>query len=623
MRLPTLALIVLSVLVVSQVGRGAPGVVTAAGGSTLNRPEDPVVVTGADVSSLIGAAPGTVVAFRYDGGWVQIPVQVDERDVKTFATVYNGQGGITGPETQLFYTDANMWTGPDSDPNVDGNDEIAFMSADAGGQAPSFSQPAHTQSSSGVEIQVTDPLASGQEGWVYLFRSDGTLDPSAGQSYVSYNFSLNSGNYKATYKLGPNMYPTGNPENSTITTPNYSYHFGDRWQEDGMQISAGGATNVDILDRHKALFAPGSCGRSEDTFDGYVMTSPIEGAFVANKSGPVRAIRSYVGANSGPLTAREHIFYAQRQEVRTDLRVHPIPSIMDFMDYSSAASGMTYYNDLNTGGVTIDGVPDSPAAGPIVWQMVTGAQGTVFMSGAASTNIPGFAYTSYYLDKSAPPPLTGSELQCTGDASAYGSSGTNINSIPGGLPCTDPRGGSNCPYFLHFASTVYYEAPGATVAQAQSLNTRANNPLTFSAQPFVMPGLDSDADGCPDDRELGADWHTGGQRDPNFVWDFFDVPVPPLLPSDMSGIRNKAVSIADVIAILSYIGTTAANPSQANANGAMYGSDLNANGAPDGQEYDRAAGGVSGQPWRSGAPSGAVTIADALVDLNQVGTNCN
>ena len=42
----------------------------------------------------------------------------------------------------------------------------------------------------------------------------------------------------------------------------------------------------------------------------------------------------------------------------------------------------------------------------------------------------------------------------------------------------------------------------------------------------------------------------------------------------------------------------------------------------DGQEYDRTPGGIAGQPWRSGAPNGAVSIQDALVALNQVGTNC-
>jgi hypothetical protein len=449
---------------------------TAAGGSTLSRQEDPVVLTGADVPSLNGIAPGELVAFRYESGWVQIPVQVDERDVKNFRSIYNNLAGWS--ITELQYTDAGTFTGPDSDPTLDSNDEIAFMAKDAGGLPPSFSEPAHVVLSSGVQLTVNDPLAAGQTGYVYLFRQDGSLSPGAGQSYVSYGFNLLSGAYKTTYNLNANG---GNPENSTVITTNYTYHFGDRWQEDQMKISVGGATNVDILDRHKALFSPGYCGRSEDTFDGIVVSSPIEGAFVANKSGPVRAIRSYVGANSGPLTEREHIFYAQRQDIRTYLRVHAIPSVMDFFDYSPAASGMTYYNDLNTGGMTIDGVPDSPVAGPIQWQMVTGAQGTVVQAASTATNISGFAYTSYYLDQA--PALT---TQCTGDASAYGSSGVWVNPTPPAqIPCTDP--GMGCTNFMNSTNTLYYEAPGASVASAQALNNEAKTPLTYTTQLWQQP----------------------------------------------------------------------------------------------------------------------------------------
>ncbi len=443
----------------------------AAGGSTLDRPEDPVVLTGANLPTLTGIAPHNLVAFRWDGAWTQIPVQVDERDTKTFTTVYNG--AISSSTTELFYTDPNTWTGADSDPTFDANDEVAFMSKDAGGQAPSFTPPPNTVAGYGVQITVNDPLAPADHGWVYLFRSDGTLDPAAGQSYVTYDFSLDSGDYKTTYTLG-DTHPAlaGNPENSTVTTPNYALHFGDRWQDDALNITVGGATGVDILDRHKPMFAPGVCGRSEDTFDGYINTSPIEGAFVANISGPVRAIRSVVGANSGPRTERDEIFYAQREDIRTELRVHAIPSIMDLLDYSPDASGMTYYNDLNTGGVTIDGVPDSPALGQITWQMVTGAQGSLVISGKSDTNIPGFAYTSYYEDNSTSP-IT----QCTGDAFAYGTSGIYVN-MSGGIPCTDP--GLACTSYLNSTNTLYFEPPSQTVADAQSLDARANAPLTFS-----------------------------------------------------------------------------------------------------------------------------------------------
>ena len=123
-------------------------------------------------------------------------------------------------------------------------------------------------------------------------------------------------------------------------------------------------------------------------------------------------------------------------------------------------------------------------------------------------------------------------------------------------------------------------------------------------------------------RELGADHRTGGQRNPADPNDFFDVPVPVLRPADHSGTRNGAISIADVIATVAYIGTSAGNPNAANAMGLMYGSDLNGNGRLDGQEYDRSPATDSTQPWRPGPPSGAVNIADAIVQLNSVGDNC-
>jgi hypothetical protein len=287
----------------------------------------------------------------------------------------------------------------------------------------------------------------------------------------------------------------GNPENSLIFSADYAYHFGDRWQDDELIITAGAATGVDLLDRHKPMFAPGVCGRTEDSFDGYTVTSPIEGAFVANKSGPVRAIRSYVGANSGPRTQRDHIFYEQRQDIRTYLRVHAIPSVMDFFDYSPAASGMSYYNDLNPGGFAVDGNPETPTAGALVWEALNGPQGAVIHAGTVSTDWSGFNYTSYYLDDTSPP-----VTQCTGDAFAYGSSGVYVN--PSGspqIPNTDPQIGTA--NFLHSIRTMYFKAPyasgPATVAAAQTLNAQANAPLAFATSPFTGGG-DTDGDGVAD-----------------------------------------------------------------------------------------------------------------------------
>ena len=444
----------------------AAGMALGATGCTLNRPEDPVVLTGAQVPALSTVAAGDVVAFRYLENWQQVPVQVDERKPVSFQTVYNNT--VSANFTTTVYADPGTFTGADSNGNVDSDDEVAFMSKDVGVEAPSDAgNPAGVVAGSGVKVRVRSTLGGDtKDGWIYLFKRSGSLDPGAGTHYVSYTFNLLSGPYKTTYKLqdGPN------PEDSTIKTSYYEDHFSDRWLNDQIKVKAGNATQVDILDRHKVTLGPGNCGRSEDTFD------DAEGAFIANKVGPVRAIRSYIGANSGPLTQREHIFYEQREDIRTFLRVHSVPGPWDFFDYSAAASGMNYRNNLNTAGVTIDGNPDSPTAGALTWESVDGPQGGLSMVHTLTTDIPSFTSTSHYLDDSTPG--TGAETQCTGDAQAFGESGPWINST---MPNTDPR---TSPFnSLASTRTIYFEAPGKANGAARAAETGSPFQISVSSLP--------------------------------------------------------------------------------------------------------------------------------------------
>jgi hypothetical protein len=433
--------------------------------STLDRDRDPVVLTGSDLPTLLGLAPSTVVAFRYQGGWVQIPVQIDERDVVTFNQVYGG-GYPQGDIAVETYTDPGTYVGADSNLDFDGNDELVFMAKDAGGAAPGgASLPAGVVAGSGVQIAIHDSLDGGA-GFVYLFESEGSLTPDAGADYVSYTFNLLAGIYPDDYDLanGPN------PEASSVVTSLYETEFTDRWIRPVTKVKAGAATGFDILDRHKNLFAPGNCIRSEETF------SNGEGAFFVNIDGPVRAIRSYMGANSGPLTQRRHLFYEGRQDISTFLRVHAINGMLDVYDYSPAAIGMTYTNSINTGGVTIDGVPDTVTPGPHTWQMVTGAQGTLIMAGAIDTDIaPLPTITSYYDDDDDKP----TNKQCTGDNFEYGQSGLWITS---GIPNTDP---SSVP-FNNFTGSrnVYYEEPYRTVGDAATRALQATTPLDVTASAF-------------------------------------------------------------------------------------------------------------------------------------------
>jgi hypothetical protein len=431
--------------------------------SSLTRDRDPVVLEGSDLPGLEGLAPASVVAFRFEGSWVQIPVQIDERDTVTFTQVYGG--GYPQAEIDVeTYTDAGTYVGADSDPTFDGDDELVFMAGDAGDAAPpAAGLPVGVVAGSGLQLRIVDSLDGGS-GFVYLFRTDGSLAPDAGADYVSYDFELVAGSYPGDYDLGSGP----NPETSTVVTPLYETEFSDRWIRYVTRVKAGSATQVDILDRHRNLFGPGVCGRSEDTF------SDGEGAFFANIDGPVRAIRSYMGANSGPLTQRRHIFYRGRQDLSTFLRVHAIPGMLDLFDYSPAASGMTYYNSNNTSGVSVDGAPDTVTDGMPSWEMITGAQGTLIISGVIETDIGSLSITSYYDDNTDP-----SYTQCTGDVFEYGQSGVWITS---GIPNTDPM-------VAGFASLtgsriIYYDEPDQTVQDAAARSLQALTPLEVTATAF-------------------------------------------------------------------------------------------------------------------------------------------
>jgi hypothetical protein len=455
--------------------------------STLARPAAPVVLTGAQLPSLSGLDPDQIVAFRHttaDGvvTWTQIPVQVDERTVVPFGsqptnnttpgttgTVY---GSGSGGPTALQYADPNTWVGADGDITFDANDELVFMGFDAGGLPPDDqrTEPPGVVAGSGVRVEVTDPT-TGQKGWVYLFEQDGSLSPGAGADYVDYDFALTSGDYKTTYKRadGPN------PETSRVVTPTYEIGFTDRWKETSWEITAGAATGVDILDANKNQFGTSTCVRSNHTF------ADAEGAFVANIDGPVRAIRSYVGANSGPLTQRTHLLYRDREDVTTDLRVHAIPAVMDFLDYSAAASAMTYRSSTTTAAVTIDGVQDAVSAVLPTWEAVDGPQGRVYTKGKVVTSQVSIASgtAAFYEDR-----LTPSATECWGDGKYYGASGLWVQT---GINNTDPRTNPFDTFSAQRTNLFLPPAadPASIAADAAAWAAKEDAPFTIAVAAYV------------------------------------------------------------------------------------------------------------------------------------------
>jgi hypothetical protein len=470
--------------------------------SELRRPADPVVLTGDDLPAVPGVLPGEVVAFSRSGNaWRQVPVQVDQRHVVNLGVVHNQPPEAAS--NSLVYSDPGTLTGPDPTPTIDRDDEIVFMASDAGGRAAEgTSAPAGVLRDSGFEVAVTDPGDGDRAGYVYLFRKapGSSLQPSAGRDYVSYTFDLltdlngdGDSEYPEDYLFDgrgdvigdPPDQPTpnANPENSTIRTANYTTHFDDRWREDTLRITTSGATGVDILDRHKVFpFAspddpspapPDGCVRTENT------GAAGHGAFVSNIDGPVRAIRDYLGFNSGKYTERRHTYYASRQDTVTFLRVHPLPNGPDStFDYTDAATGMTYRNDLNTGGVRVDGSPDSVRLGQLDWEQVTGAQGTLthvhrieMVPTRPGVTLP--VVGSFYTDDATPLP---GFVQCTGDSKAIATSGPALLT---GTPDSDPRprGGDGHEADITAHRTQFYDAPNQDLSAARQRDRWARQPL--------------------------------------------------------------------------------------------------------------------------------------------------
>jgi hypothetical protein len=147
----------------------------------------------------------------------------------------------------------------------------------------------------------------------------------------------------------------------------------------------------------KTRFLDG-CSRHIGTFD------EGEGAFVTNKSGPIRAIRSYIGANSGPPTQKTHWFYESREDQLSQLRVHALPwGPMSSLDFSMEGIGLTYYDNNNPNWALIDGTPDklTPASNDskLQWQLLTGPKATLVALFEYDTDIAELMWSSIFIDE--------------------------------------------------------------------------------------------------------------------------------------------------------------------------------------------------------------------------------
>merc|ERR1712156_1299504 len=494
--------------------------------------EDPVVLNGNDLYELIGADPHSIVGFRYDGNevWTQVPIQIDEMHYQNWEIIKPGDCRIIGRHKQeLVYSDPNTYSGPDEQPLFDFDDELVIMAKDLGNMRPAKSdtKPKYVLKDTMVEVAIADPLTDGTiYGFVYLFVSEkdentGTyvLQQDANDRRINYTFSLTtkndegSNNYFDVYKFkcddAKDIHECNddimNPEDSWFSSNTYQRHFAENWYSDDMKITLNETDGRSFWGVEDFQFNLESCDRSIKTF----MKSPT--SFVSNIVGPLRAIRSWIGANSGAIAQRQIIMYEDREDSTTFHRVHPTPGLFLYSNFK-AGSKLKYYNCKNTQGFEIDGKMDNQENefdnGYCFWDMVTGSSGPYFRAWDTHFQLRGEDFAiedlleTWYYDDDTPiwfgdkgaPLFQNGWSMCSGLVNdqniAWGTTGFKYK-YNIGFPNTDPLriGDPDLPLeacstesadslsYLTATAKQYYLAPDFGVEEAELLSIRALNPM--------------------------------------------------------------------------------------------------------------------------------------------------
>lgn len=364
---------------------------------TLSRVYDPVLAAAGNLAPLVNVPISSLFAYRYDatlGEFSAIPFQIDEVD--TSGKFLRETDGL-----------------------ADANDEIVFMPGDAGDRAPTDKWVTGSQQNTRIELEVSDPLAPGGKGWVYLFRDVVTQPPVVIEQYVRYHRG-----------------PSTTVGTDTVFGKSYvEAHDATGWfTYTAIPVAAGG-DGQDILDRQKV--------RAEGVYLFLFPKINEEANFPYNDvrygGGPVRGLRelslvfTFFGAALDTFSfVTQHfpysvLFSAKEAKIPVieGLRVNLIRQSMDLNEH---ASGMKFFNVFNQNGITVDGVSDSQVTDTIIdtptdslnWWMVTGNPGSVVVL----MKVPriGTSRKLYYKDNAT------METNDTGDKKSYGDSGVLITS---------------------------------------------------------------------------------------------------------------------------------------------------------------------------------------------------
>ena len=350
-----------------------------------------------------------IAAYRWERGWKEIPVQVDERFPYFLANANSDFSFYSGTDEELTYEwDTESWlktdglceaaypegVGPTKDPvsTLDDDDEVVFMASDAGTAAPDSAPAPRGASRQYIAVRLVDPLAPTTERYVYLFLKEGGSSFDADNGYVSYERDANADQWidrnsfadddpdklgSSNTGYGPNLPgtvcdPDGTIRDSadrfprdgvTVTTQTYRFYASGRWMIRQMRVVEpdGSGYGPDLIDRWKGR----AFQQSPDStislvgFEDEQVNWEGNSVLLGERAGPVRAIREVWGADSGTNVTKTETFYRDSIVYRYRVRVHPIPpdGLYTSWDYNHAVA-VRYYNEANPQGVPIDGIND-------------------------------------------------------------------------------------------------------------------------------------------------------------------------------------------------------------------------------------------------------------------------
>jgi hypothetical protein len=360
-----------------------------------------------------GTPTDKLLGYRWDAKhkrFTQIPFQVDEVFTRYLSNPASGFSFYSGEDQHTTYAyDREGFRYTKSDPSnpclaqpdspaakdpvqgLDNNDELAFMSKDAGPQAPSDAKlPKGVEDMR--EVKVSDPTnPNAAPTYAYVMKA-GAKGPAAeynaDNGYVHYSRDANADFFEKSESSydgygnaargvvcdaqGNVIMKDGQPDverrrprdYAWVQTPRYKFRYDGRWLLTQIQVSPddGQTYGPDLVDRWKARAFQQDrssntpcCGyEEEDTHWGGSST------LLGERTGPVRAIRETWGADSGTNVVRRETFYRNSMVQKNWLRVHVIPPLDGiYAQWDMNAGRMTsFYNPSKPDGVKIDGSND-------------------------------------------------------------------------------------------------------------------------------------------------------------------------------------------------------------------------------------------------------------------------